>query len=41
MIHLPVTQKDLAKLLLPFNNAIYNFTYILTLNSSDKKKQKQ
>ena len=30
--------KDLAKFLHPFNNTIYNFTYILTLNSSDKKK---
>ena len=29
--------KDLAKFLHPFNNTIYNFTYILTLNSSDKK----
>ena len=37
MIHLPVTYKDLAKFLLPFDNTIYNFTYILTLNSSDKK----
>ena len=32
--------KDLAKFLHPFNNTIYNFTYILTLNGSDKKKIK-
>ena len=36
MIHLPVTQKGLAKFLLTFNNAIYNFTYILTLSKGDK-----
>ena len=40
MIHLPVTLKDLANILHPYNNAIYNFTYILTLNSSDQKNQK-
>ena len=42
MTHLPVTYKDLAKFLHPFNNTIYNFTYIyiLTLNSSNQKKKK-
>ena len=40
MTHLPVNYKDLAKFLHPFNNTVYNFTYILNLNSSDKKKKK-
>ena len=43
MSHLLVTYKDLAKFLHPFNNTIYNFTYIyiLTLNSSNKKNNKK
>ena len=39
MTHLPVTYKDLVRLLHPFNNTIYNFFDILILNSSNQKKK--